>query len=221
MTSLRERLLHRLQWTWERSRRRMKTGVMQLWQRFFPLQLPRTPDGQVWIHLGCGDLDLPGFINVDARAAPHVHIVGDVGDLSRFAEETVDLVYGSHVLEHIAPRRVPGVLWEWRRVLKPGGILRLSVPDLERIIELYTLSGGNAEIIQAPLFGQQDYPENLHRAVYDRSRLAHLLLAAGFTTVRPWSPGDGPLPAIPDCSSLRISCAGGPVFISLNLEAVR
>ncbi len=221
MATLRERIIHRIHWLFLRLRRRIKSWILLQWQRFFPLPLPHNHDGRVWLHLGCGELDIPGFINVDARPAPHVHLVGDVGDLSRFADGSVDLVYGSHVLEHIPRPRIAATLWEWRRVLKPGGILRLSVPDFQKIIELYLRSGHNVETIQAPLFGQQDYRENAHLAAFDEPWLRQLLLAAGFTTVRPWHPDEGTIPMIPDCSSLKIDCAGEKIFISLNLEAIR
>ncbi|HIJ84322.1 MAG: hypothetical protein HW380_2677 [Magnetococcales bacterium] len=221
MASLYQRLAHRLNWLLLRSWRRIKSWVLLRWHYFFPLALPLNPGGKVWLHLGCGDLDIPGFINVDARPAPHVHVAGDCTDLSRFADGSVDLVYGSHVLEHIPNAKIAATLWEWRRVLKPGGILRLSVPDFRQIIELYILSGHDAATIQAPLFGQQDYRENVHLAAYDETWLRKLLQEAGFEKIRLWSPGDGPAPRIPDCSCLEIACAGKKVFISLNMEAVR
>jgi SAM-dependent methyltransferase len=53
------------------------------------------------------------------------------------ADETVDVVYHSHFLEHLDRRFVAGFLAEVRRVLKPGGIHRIVVPDLEKAVRLY------------------------------------------------------------------------------------
>lgn len=221
MVGIYGRITHRLNWFFFRLFRWIKSLILVNWHRIFPLAFPKNSDGKVRIHLGCGDLNIPGFINIDARPAPHVHVAGDVTDLSLFADGVADLIYASHVLEHIPGVRVNATLWEWRRVLKPGGVLRISVPDFRKILELYQLSDHDAQVIQAPLFGQQDYRENVHLAAYDDAWLRKLLKEAGFNEVRPWHPGTTSGPPIHDCASLEIPCGGDKVFISLNLEAVR
>ena len=66
-----------------------------------------------------------------------VDIVGNAKDLSQFEAARFESVYASHVLEHFALSEIPVVLREWRRVLKPGGKLHISVPDLSVLCALY------------------------------------------------------------------------------------
>jgi len=84
------------------------------------------------LNLGCGRRTHPAWVNVDhLPLRPGVQRV----DLRRplpFAGASFDAVYASHVLEHLEPAEGSFLLAEMRRVLRPGGIARLVVPDLER-----------------------------------------------------------------------------------------
>ena len=55
--------------------------------------------------------------------------VYDAGKPLPFEDNTFDLVYASHVLEHIPWYKVEEVVKEWVRILKPGGVLEVWVPD--------------------------------------------------------------------------------------------
>lgn len=89
------------------------------------------------LNLGCGATYHPAWDNYDfAPSAPAVKQV----DLSRklpFDEAAYKACYMSHVLEHLPRERVPGLLSEVFQLLKPGGVLRVVVPDLETIARLY------------------------------------------------------------------------------------
>lgn len=62
--------------------------------------MPKNSDGKVLVHIGCGEKDAPGFINVDARPLAHVQVVtDDITSLADFETGAVDLVYMCHVLE--------------------------------------------------------------------------------------------------------------------------
>ena len=89
------------------------------------------------LHLGCGAKRIPGWFHVDALDFPHVDHRGPVEDLGFIADGTVELIYASHVLEHFGRRTYMDVLREWRRVLRPGGVLRLAVPDFAAAARLY------------------------------------------------------------------------------------
>ena len=89
------------------------------------------------VNLGCGVHYHQGWDNYDfAPAETDVRSI----DLSRalpFPESSYGVCYMSHVLEHLPRERVPKLLLEVFRVLKPGGVLRVAVPDLEMIARLY------------------------------------------------------------------------------------
>lgn len=85
------------------------------------------------LDIGCGLRKCwPHMIGVDSghhfgKAAADIQ--GEADDLSLFADASVDFVFSSHLLEHFLEEKVPAVLGEWARVLKPGGHLVLYVPS--------------------------------------------------------------------------------------------
>lgn len=80
------------------------------------------------LNLGCGPEHLKGWVNIDSNPEERPDLVADVTDLSMFADDSVDEIYASHILEHIDVR-VPA-LAEWARVLRPGGVITVVVPDV-------------------------------------------------------------------------------------------
>lgn len=89
------------------------------------------------INIGCGKFPRAGWINLDNKVRPGVDCVADLrGDLP-FPEASVDYAVAIHVLPHIRLDALPAALGRIRRILKPGGVLRLALPDLEKAIEAY------------------------------------------------------------------------------------
>jgi SAM-dependent methyltransferase len=88
------------------------------------------------LHLGCGRAHIPGWINVDVFPAP---LAMNMLWRTPFAAGSARYVFASHVLEHLFyPLDVRAFLAEVLRVLAPGGVVRVVVPDIERCIEAYT-----------------------------------------------------------------------------------
>jgi predicted SAM-dependent methyltransferase len=138
-----------------------------------------------YLHIGCGSVILPSpFENLDTRELPGVDHIGDAYPLA-FKDNTFDLVYSSHVLEHFRRDETQAVINEWVRVLKPDGIIRLSVPSIENLIKIYQASG-DMEYIIGPLMGGQTYPQNFHYNMFDTKYLTKYLEAAGCEAVHPW-----------------------------------
>lgn len=93
----------------------------------------------ILLNLGCGTRIHPAWQNYDLVAmVPGVRVI-DLRARLPFADASADAVYHSHVLEHLERTHAAAFLGECRRVLKPRGVLRLAVPDLEGICRRYLL----------------------------------------------------------------------------------
>ena len=111
------------------------------------------------LHLGCGSVFIPGFTHVDVAEYDHVDYLQDVRDLSFIPENSAELVYSSHVLEHFGRWEVGDIIKEWYRVISPDGILRLAVPDFAACAKLYYEQGlrdGLSGLIGLVSGGQKD-----------------------------------------------------------------
>ncbi len=138
----------------------------------------------VRINLGSGRRPLAGFVNVDLLEGPGVDLLADVSGPLPFEDGGADLVYASHVLEHLPTARVPEVLREWRRVLVDGGRLLVAVPDLERIAQLLVSRSGWFTPPHQPwvgvVYGGQKDELDFHKTGFTAPWLTALLNDAGF-----------------------------------------
>jgi SAM-dependent methyltransferase len=89
------------------------------------------------LNIGCGKFPRPGWINLDNKVRPGVDCVADLRRDLPFADASIDYAVAIHVLPHIRLDGLAAALGRVRRVLKPGGVLRLALPDLEKAIEAY------------------------------------------------------------------------------------
>jgi predicted SAM-dependent methyltransferase len=174
------------------------------------------------LHLGCGKRHIPGFFHIDAVEYPHVDHVATIDNLGFIADDSVDLIYNCHVLEHFRRKDVGRVLREWARVLKPGGTLRVSVPDFARLCEVYQRTG-DLNLVIGPIFGRQDYLYNIHYNVFDERSLGELLLDSGYKDVRRYDWRATEHAAIDDFSQAYIPHLDREhgTLISLNVEATK
>ena len=89
------------------------------------------------VNVGCGSVFHPDWINFDyTPASPEVRAC-DLRRGLQLANASADAVYHSHVLEHLTPEDGAAFLRESHRVLRPGGIVRIAVPDLEGLARAY------------------------------------------------------------------------------------
>jgi SAM-dependent methyltransferase len=86
---------------------------------------------------GCGTWPEPGWINSDIKDGPGIDISCDILDGLPLERDTLDYIVTHHALPEIPLSEMVRVLEELRRVLKPGGILRLGLPDLDKAIQAY------------------------------------------------------------------------------------
>jgi len=141
------------------------------------------------LNLGCWHRHIPGWVHIDLCDMAHIDYKSSIDDLSMFGDSAVDLIYSSHSFEYFDRQRAVAVLAEWRRVLKPGGTLRLAVPDFDALLRVYDTSGDIKRIL-GPLYGRMEIetetgPATLyHKTVYNFGSLAEVLAENGFADVR-------------------------------------
>ena len=169
------------------------------------------------LHLGCGSRTIPGYLQVDVRKLPNVDIVSSIDKLSFAPDSSVDVIYCCHVLEHVSRMDVQKVFKEWRRLLKSGGLLRISVPDFEAIVAIYLKTGDMADII-GKLHGKQDYDYNFHYISFDFKFLSRNLAEVGFTNVRRYDCKLTEHGHIDDYSHAVFTHKDQEIPISLNIE---
>jgi len=134
------------------------------------------------LHLGCGNKRIEGYINIDIRYSPHVDEVDNIARLRAYKKDSVSVIYASHVLEHFTRYDYMHVLERWYEILKPGGILRIGVPDFENIVNYY-IKTKDLRILSGMLYGGQDYEQNFHHWCWDFNTLSTELKHIGFKTV--------------------------------------
>lgn len=98
------------------------------------------PSSPARLNIGGGNWYERGWSNADLYAAPgFVDIALDLRLDPSFPidDDSLDLVFSSHVIEHVDDDTVAGLLSETKRVLKPGGLLRLATPDARKAFAAY------------------------------------------------------------------------------------
>jgi predicted SAM-dependent methyltransferase len=153
------------------------------------------------LHIGCGKNHLDGWINIDVFPAP---LAMNVLWGLPFADGSVRYIFVSHMLEHLFfPRDVKSFLAQLHRVLAPGGVVRIAVPDVEQCIEAYinddrTFFGSRREswpwwpehptrledfLAYAGAGAEPAYLFESHKYGYDFETLSRVLADAGFSGV--------------------------------------
>ncbi len=89
------------------------------------------------LNWGCGPLTPFGWINSDIEAGPGIDVVADIRQGLPFPDNHFDYIVSIHVLPELSYRELDPALQELRRVLKPNGVLRLSLPDMDLAINAY------------------------------------------------------------------------------------
>jgi ubiquinone/menaquinone biosynthesis C-methylase UbiE len=96
-------------------------------------------------------------LQVDLRKAPHIDFVADIRSMPAEWENAFDVAKSHHVLEHFGFQEIPAVLAEWYRIIKPGGKLQVTLPDLQTASE--AIAAGRFDIyMRGVLYGDQGHP---------------------------------------------------------------
>lgn len=177
---------------------------------------------KVKLHLGCGKRNFGNdWIHIDGSDYPHVkyHSIEKL----EFSDELADLIYASHVLEYFDRDEVVEVLKEWRRVLKPGGTLRLAVPDFGACAKLYVEKKVPLDKYVGMFYGKWKITEEItayHKTIYDHTSLEKVLNDTGFENVRKWDWREVEHGKIDDFSQAYLPHMDkdNGTLVSLNLE---
>jgi len=177
------------------------------------------------LHIGCGMCHIPGYIHIDILDAPHIDHRCFVNNLSDFADESASLIYASHVLEHFGRYEVEDVLREWNRVLTPGGIVRIAVPDFAAVAEMYEHEGlrdGKSGLVGLICGGQRN-EFDFHKIIFDEPFLSYLLIKTGFRDIHRWDWRTTEHAHIDDFSQSYLPHMDkqNGRLMSLNLEAIK
>jgi len=145
---------------------------------------------KIKLNLGCGERQFKDYINIDIRDIKGVDLIHNLIESLPYKNDTVDEIIAYDVLEHVSFRYTDKMFSDWVRVLKSGGKLEFSVPNLEAHIKL--LQGGVTDpttwrikknsfpaewqfFIQN-VFGMQDYKENTHYTTFIPEMVRNLML---------------------------------------------
>ena len=145
------------------------------------------------LNLGCGDVFFEGWTNVDLENTSKANLLWNLTDPFPLAPESCSLIYSEHVLEHFSVEDGLKILRESRRLLAPGGVLRVAMPNLEHSVEFYVKDSWRPDFARwEVLRGVKTRCEALnvamrwwgHLWLYDREELYRRLREAGFTQIR-------------------------------------
>lgn len=138
------------------------------------------------LNVGAGGTRINGYVNVDSLLLRETDLLSTLHHLPRYvAPASVATIYASHVFEHFSDQEVRQVFRICYRLLQPGGTLRISVPDIDKIVSIYH---DNWQHFQVPghapwnglIYGGQSTSYDFHKTGFNACWLTFLLREAGF-----------------------------------------
>lgn len=173
------------------------------------------------LHIGCGKRIINGWTNVDLDPTNKPDIIDDAEVLNKIDDVSVDILYASHVLEHFKRIDTLKVLQLWHSKLKSGGVLRLAVPDFEKVVQAYTSRGIPLQTLMGFLVGGQRNDLDNHYMVFDFNLLGSLLKKAGFVDIKKYHWEETEHFYVDDYASCYLPHMdkGSGLLMSLNVEA--
>ncbi len=142
-------------------------------------------DKPVKLNLGCGHRKIYGYINVDCRDEVEPDLQDNIFELNKIKNNSISVIYNSHVIEHCPRHKIQSVLQRWYDVLIPGGIIKIATPDIEKACAYYLLCKDLRQLYST-FWGDQQFTENNHLHGFDEKTLTEDLEKIGFVNVKKW-----------------------------------
>lgn len=154
-------------------------------------------NSEVKLNVGCGTDYKEGWINIDNNSDDNIEKLDLNWDLRNplpFADGSVDYIFNEHFIEHLTVEESQKSIKDFMRVLKPGGVMRIAMPDLKDSIELYfdkdwkkraVIKDHGLEFIETPAeLLNMSFRWWGHRWIYDWTELQRRLKQAGCTKLK-------------------------------------
>jgi len=146
------------------------------------------------LYLGCGNIHMDGFVNVDIVETAATDMVADITSLPMIPSDCIEEIRLEAVLEHLFRHQRLSALKEWARILKPGGTLDIRyIPDFDVYAGLYVRgepgeSGARMTLEEVYRFTHGDpvpwnAPEQIHKDIFSRDSVRADVEAAGLEVV--------------------------------------
>ncbi len=175
------------------------------------------------LHLGCGNIHINGWCNVDVIPTGATDLVMDIMKLPGLGIDSVSNIYSCHVLEHFSTDMILPILSRWYEVLSPGGEIRISVPDLDAITRIYQKNlehfqtTGNQPWIALIYGGQKDLYD-FHKTGFNYCWLEFLLEKVGFVEIERYPQSKHFIDGLHDNSMAKDPFGE---YISINVKAIK
>lgn len=163
------------------------------------------------LNLGAGETAIDGFEPRDGAQGDSLYPLPD-------ADNSLEEIRASHVLEHFSHTEVSDVVNHWVQKLAPGGRLRIAVPDFEKVAREYL--DGKAINIQGYVFGGHVDDRDHHGCGFDRELLTELLLNAGLERIHEWTSEIQDAAALPISLNLGGYRPAGPAKVCEKTVAI-
>lgn len=137
------------------------------------------PKGRgIKLHLGCGDYWFDGYVNIDINVYGGTDMLYDIRKGLPFQPEVAEIIEAYEVLEHFNSDETFDLLEDWKRVLIPGGKIKISVPDMDGLIAMYPNDKDQA---MKMIYGFVDHPN--HKQGFTLEKITKLFEDHGFKII--------------------------------------
>lgn len=186
------------------------------------------------LQIGAHVCVMPGWLNTDLYPQSIRSVTLDATKTFPFPDASFDYVFSEHQMEHIGYEDALIMLHECRRILRPGGKIRIAVPSLDRLLQLFSPSRTDLQERYIHHVTNMNYPgvQNPdpcfavnstfmnwgHRFIYDQTTLTNTLESTGFTLVQFFAPGQSD---DPNLSGIETRTSEMDMYETMVAQAVR